>query len=480
METSHQPGFSRARRWNVAFNVALSIVAVLSVAVMVNYLSGRYFQRVYLGTQTGVELHAPTITLLRSVTNQVQVTLYYSKDAPFFGDVVGLLREYVSRNPKIEIRMVDCERDPGRAQEVKTKYDLGSATNVIIFDCAGRKQVLPGDMLADYDLLTVPGGFYRKPLNFKGEMMFTSALLAVTSLKPFKAYFLQGHGEHLMDDGGGDGYLTFASVFRQNYIDVEPLSLLGTNTVPADCDVLIVAGPIRAIPDVELGRIEEYLNRGGRLFALFDVRTWNRETGLEKILARWGVGVGAERVVDEDKLVRGQDMVISAFSRHPLVNPLLGSGLYLTIPRPVFPKTHSSPVADAPKVEVVAATGTNSYLAGDPLRRASLPVITVVDKPSVRGVFAEGGTTRMIIAGDSFFLSNGQIENLSNRDFVNLAANWLVDRTALLAGLGPRPVDAYRVLVTQREMRRLQWIMLGAMPGGVVLFGGLVWFRRRK
>jgi LPXTG-motif cell wall-anchored protein len=29
-------------------------------------------------------------------------------------------------------------------------------------------------------------------------------------------------------------------------------------------------------------------------------------------------------------------------------------------------------------------------------------------------------------------------------------------------------------------LQKLEWILLGAMPGGVLMLGGLVWLRRRR
>lgn len=77
------------------------------------------------------------------------------------------------------------------------------------------------------------------------------------------------------------------------------------------------------------------------------------------------------------------------------------------------------------------------------------------------------------------FLGNRQLDLLANRDFAGLAANWLLDRTQLLEGLGPRPVSEYRLVMTKKQLQSAQWILLGAMPGGVLVLGTLVWLRRR-
>jgi hypothetical protein len=480
-----KPSFSRGRKWAMGFNSVLAALMVLAVTVMINYLSGNYFQRFYLSTRTRVELSPQTLNLLHSVTNRVRVTFYYTKDEPFYADIAELLKEYHSHNARVVVDAIDYDRNPAAAQDLKMKYNLGSSTNVIIFDSGGKVKIVDGNTLTEYTLEAVPNAtereVRRKPITFKGEMMFTAALLAVTSPRPFKACCLEGHGEHSISDGGNDGYTTFASIFRQNYIQVEPLSLLGTNAVPPDCDLLIVAGPAVALPDVELDRIQQYLNQGGRLLALMDARSANRETGLEKVLAQWGVKVGADLVVDPDSLVRGRDIVISAFSRHTVINPILGSGLYMMLPRPVGAITPASPVVDAPRVDEIAFTGPNAYLYGEtPRRPGRFPVMVAADQKGAKGVLTERGATRMLVAGDSFFLSNGQIEKLSNRVFASAAANWLLDRTTLLQGVGPRPVSEFRLVITRNQLHALQWILLAAIPGGILLFGGMVWLRRRS
>ena len=121
-----------------------------------------------------------------------------------------------------------------------------------------------------------------------GEQMFTSMLLAVTSAKPFKAYFLQGHGEPSLSDTDETGYLKFGSILAQNYIAVTNLELLGDNPVPMDCNLLIIAGPRTEFSETELQKIDQYLAQGGRLLALFNYYSIKRPTGLEPILAALG------------------------------------------------------------------------------------------------------------------------------------------------------------------------------------------------
>src|SRR5262249_22790282 len=123
----------------------------------------------------------------------------------------------------------------------------------------------------------------------------------------------------------------------------------------------------------------------------------------------------------------------------------------------------------------------NSVLADNPSAQPrAYPLVTAVEKATSKAVVTERGTTRMLIAGDSLFLDNQLIEAGANQDFADAVINWLLERNVLLEGLGPRPVKEYRLLMNTDQIGAVKGILLGAIPGGILLFGGLVWLRRRK
>ncbi len=494
-----KPSFSPYRKWGIGLHVVFLSLIVLSVVVMVNFISREYFLRFHASTRTRIELSRRTVGLLRSLTNQVNVTLYYDTDdrQGLYSTVADLLSEYRLVNPRINVQIVDYVRDLGLAQKVKAKYRdyLAAPTdkNLVIFDCAGKIRTVDGNGLADWVFEQVtnraPGEkglkFGRKPAAFLGEVAFSGALLNVTSTRPQKAYFLQGHGEHQIDNGDElMGYLKFASILQLNCIKPEPLSLLGANVVPSDCNLLVIAGPRDVIPVSELDKVEQYLSQGGRLLALFNFGTASKDIGLERLLARWGVDVGHNVITDPDNTVSGTgtDVVISNFGngKHPVVNALVGSALHLTMPRTVGRLKQGAEAADAPRVEEIAFSGPNATVAGGVARKPPFPVLAAVEKGAIKDVITERGSTRILVAGDSVFLGNLQIDSAGNRDFAAAAVNWLLERTQLLAGVGPRPITQYRIVMTQVQMHQAQWVLLGALPGSVLVLGGLVWLRRRR
>jgi hypothetical protein len=207
----------------------------------------------------------------------------------------------------------------------------------------------------------------------------------------------------------------------------------------------------------------------------------NTATGLEPILQRWGVKVVADIVQDPEHTVTGQDVVVREFGKHPLVGSLAQLSLQMVLPRPVMKITTPATPANAPMVDELIATGSGSKLAGNATAAArAYPLACAVEQKSVAGVTPLRGNTRLVVVGDSVFLGNYYIEGGGNRDFLNAAVNWLVDRPQLLEGIGPRPVTEYRLLLTGQQQRQLRWLLLGALPGALLLLGWLVWLVRRK
>ena len=115
--------------------------------------------------------------------------------------------------------------------------------------------------------------------------------------------------------------------------------------------------------------------------------------------------------------------------------------------------------------------------SGSPRR---YPLAVAVEKQAPPGVITERGATRLVVAGNSFFLANARIDSAGNRDFADSAINWLLDRPQLLEGIGPRPVREYKIMMSNAQLKQARWILLAGLPGGVLLLGGAVRLRRRK
>jgi len=499
-EKKLRPSFSTGARWRIGFDVVLRTVLVLAVVGMANYLAMRFSHRFYLSSQTQMALASRTLAILKTVTNRVDVTLYYNTRAEdtapnFYTDVKDLLGEYQAANKNIVVRTVDYVRDPGQAQMVKEKYHLTARTDkdLIIFDSGGRVRVFPGSELVAYKAELTGSHqseadpkkpvleFERRPVSFNGEQAFTSILLSLANPQPLKAYFLQGHGEASLTSSDTVGYQKFTSVLQENYIAVTNLNWMGNSGIPQDCNLLIIAGPTDPLKAPELQQIREYLHEGGKMLVMFNFASRGHPTGLESILPEWGVGVVDDVARDPGNTMTSQDIIVDTFGKHPVVDALSQERLQVYSPHPVVKIPQTSQVANLPQVDVLFGTSSGGVLLDNNTEPPqNIPLACAVEQKPVAGVTNPRGNTRIVAVGDYVFLGNYYIDSDGNRDFLNSSVNWLCDRPFLLAGIGPRPVTNFRLQITEHQKHQLNWLLLGALPGGVLVFGWFVWLARRK
>ena len=476
-----RPGFSASARWSAGLSVIASCVALLAVVIMVNYIASRHFNRFQWTSDERYRISPMTTTMLETLTNEVKIVVLFDAQSSGFGLVKGLLDQYQLACPRLDVEFVDYVHNPGRAALVKAQYQLPPVDqDLVIFEYAGKLKIVRENELWEYDFKDVFTERGARRSGFRGEQFFTSAIVTVSDAVPFSAYFLQGHGEHDPGRDDAEGYQQFARVLADKNILIKPCSLL-TNDVPADCDVLVIAGPRHTLAPEELDRVEKYLNQGGRAFILLmnPLIAGVRKSGLERILTGWGVGIGDALVSDAALAKAGQSEVlfVSRFGQHPIVAPLGGSRLALMVPCSVRSQTDPTRSTDTAKVAELAFTSEGGQERGR--AGGAIPLMVAIEKGAIPGVAADRGSARLVVVGDSYFLTNANIEFDGNRDFASLAVNWLLGRTALL-DIGLRPIREYMIALTRSEMRLARWILLAGMPGAILLTGLLVWTKRRK
>lgn len=484
------PSFSHGRKWGARLNVLVAVAAVLAIVVMANYLGARRAHRASWGADAGVQLSPLTHQVLRGLTNPVKITVYFDPGEVLYSSVMALLKEYALASPKIVLDTINYISEPAKAELFKAQYRLApNLKDFILVEHDKRARLIQQSDLSEYDFTKLMRGESREIQRkaFNGERLITSALITVTDPRRQKAYFLLTHGEHNPAERTADtGYGRFAELLRDNNVELGGLALTGTNDVPADCSLLVIAGPQTPFAVDELEKLSRYLGQGGRLLLL---ARYNSRSALNPLLAPWGVEVGDNVVVDRMHSKSDSFVVAGAYGGHPIVKPLNAAGLpvQLALPRSVSARGDIGTSADAPQVAELVTTTREGVAVSDPAkgprpsdRQGAIPLMAAVEKGSIKGVNLGRGSTRLVVIGDSFMLDNQLLDAAANRDFAWQAVNWLLDRSALIGNIGPRPVRVHTFTMTGGQMRAVRWLLLGALPGGVLGFGLLVWWRRQR
>ena len=495
---TQRPSYEPGRAWSAGFNVAIGIVALLAIVLMANFLAAtRLHWRYDLLAARRPELSPLTVGTLASLTNDVKAVVLFDPGKDLYRHVAALLREYALRSPRLKIQVVDYVRDAALATAIKSQYSLGKNTgDLVVFDAGGgRFRTVDDAEMSTYDanvkaMMEGRTNEIRR-VAFRGEALFTSALAGLAEGVRQKAYFLQGHGE---DDPASDDDLRGHSRLVRLLAEKNVESRILTNAaagIPADSSLVIIAGPLQPLQPTELAALSGYLDRGGRVLVTLAMETVGKRGGLEELLETWGVYLPAQFAADDQSSLREFDVIASTFGSHPVTIPLTRADarVHFQAPRVVVPISADRLPADAPKAVELVTTGpegrTKSGFDGsnpvfDPGRdhAGTVPMAVASEKGGVSGLSAARGTSRLIVIGDAFLFANGPINSAANRDFAALCVNWLLDRQQALA-IGPRAISEYRLNLTGSQMRLVNLVLLGGLPGAALALGFVVWLRRR-
>lgn len=477
----------RRRRFAARANTAAALLLAAAIAGMLQYLSGRHYHRADWSRAKFYSLSDKSRSLAASLTNEVEVVALFPAAHELMEDLDPLLREYEAASHRIRVRRVDPARDLAALEALAAEYPL-TEDQVLIVASQGRHRVVPAAELEDLDYSTMNLGEAPRRLAFKGEQALSSAIQQVAHGRTPVVYFLSGHGERSIESfERGVGYAQLARLVRQDNLEVRPLVFGEQQRVPADADAVVIAGPRRRLPQPELDALAQFLDRSGRMVLLLDSQT---ATGLEPLLERWGVRAGNDQVVDPARTLGG-GLAVSRYGRHPITDRMGELAAVFYRPRSIEPATPGADAAEAdrPRAMRLALTSDEAWAETNPAQRpprldagqdraGPVSVAVAVERGArTADAGADLSPTRLVVFGDSAFLTNGGMVS-GNGDLFMSALNWTLDREELMA-IPPKTPEEMRLDLGPRQVRGLGWMLIAGLPLAAAVAGVLVYAARR-
>ena len=479
----------KKRKLAISLNTLIALGLAVLLTLMLNYLSYRHNDRMDWSRSRYYSLSDKTLSLLAGLTNRIDVIVFFQPGNQVYEDVHNLLQEYAWACPLMRVEWVDPDRDLARTEQFMRKYNVDQA-NVVVFDADGRSKHVAARDVADYDYSPIQFGQMPERIAFKGEQAFSSAIQSVTESRRPIIYFLQGHGERDVDSfNRAAGYSSLAQEIKRDNVEVRKLTLGEKQSIPSDCDALVIAGPEKRISEQELSLLRNYLDLKGRLLLMLDAMT---RTGLEPLMEDWGIRLADDVVVDATRTLSGRELFLTKYEPHPITDKLKNETSILYLPRSVEPAVRAEEAGgapDKPRVMPLAASSeagwAESDLTQNPMkfdaevdRPGPVSVAAAVERGPVPGIDVQIRPTRVVVFGDSDFVSNAALTG-GNIDFFLSALNWLLERTELMA-IAPKPIEQNRLVLSDAQLRTLHWLVVVVLPLLVAMAGALVWLRRRS
>jgi ABC-type uncharacterized transport system involved in gliding motility auxiliary subunit len=488
------------------------VALVAALVLLLNYFGFKYYHRFDWTGSKLYSLSPKSESVLEGLDRDVTVTALMRPGAPLEDATRELLDRYAAKSRRLTVRHVDPERNLLETDRLVEQYGLATATDVVVFESGGDRRVVDSAKLAEYDYSGLQFGAEPTMTAFKGEEAFTGAILELVEQRKPKVLFTSGHGERALEEAGPDGLSRVRELLGAENVEIETWPTLGATEVPVGTDLVVVASPRVAFVAPELDLLGRFLEGGGRLLALIDPVLDGKgglaPTGLEPLLARSGVEVGADLVVDPSAVLPtmgAETIFVRSSGLHPIVESL-GQAQYpvlVALARSVRPGDAPAGARAQTLLETTSEGWAETDLAnltqvarGEADRPGPVPLAVAVgagadERPpgfDEHDLAEEGEGEaapepevpwRLVVIGDSDFATNSVLPNVGNPTLLANAFNWLLERPNRL-GIGPKQPEQARLSLTSGQLAAITWGVLAGLPALAAAAGFGVWLRRRR
>lgn len=443
-------GYFKGRSGRLGANMALLTVAVVGLIIIANFLGYRHHKRFDLTSEGLYTLSDQTKKVISNLQKDVKVIKFDRTDDQLLSDQ---MTEF-----KYQSKRISYERfDPQERPELARQYGIKNF---------GETVVAVGNRI--------------EHLTQTDEQTLINAILKVTRDSLKTICFTEGHGEKSLTEGFSQAD---ARLKGENY-QTKMVNLAASKQVPAECAVLVLAGPKASFLPPETAMIGQYLDGGGKAMFLLDPET---DPQLDDILKKWSIELGKDFVLDFSAVGQlfgggATAPLVLNYGAHPITENFRRT---MTI----FPEARSVKVAEG------GGTGANT-----------VTLLTTSDsswgetelKPGVEPKFEEGKDTkgpvtigvvasksmgenkeaRLVVIGDSDFASDMASRIEGNRNLFLNSINWLAQDEDLIA-IRPKQATNRSVTMSAAQQNTFWWLVVLVMPLGIIGIGAYIWWKRR-
>ncbi len=446
--------------------ILLATFAMMMVMVM------RHNRRWDLTGEKIYSLSATTLDLIRQMrSKKIEILAFYPQDDPNRNDFEIFLKECQMQHSQFEYRFYDPDRVPQLAKKWRVKE---LQTVIIRYNGREERVIHPN------------------------EQMLATALLRLANPRVTSLCFVTGHGEASLWTEERNGLKLLREALEENHYTLHEI-LLERDKVPPFCQVLVVAGPQRDWTSAEIGDLYQSFQEGRSILFLVDPVDPGTGKSFDDFMQNLGIRLGSDVIVDKMSRMVGGDFLVpfvNQYAREHPITEVFDMATFFPVARSVqlIHKIPSDLLATS-----IAFSGSGSWAEtnlttlekGEAAFESEtdlpgpIPLAVTVEKKQIESpeskklVEKKAGEGRLVVVGDSDFLTNAYLDLAGNKDFVLKAFQWLSkdDRSIEI----PKTPAKFQPLFldTQKRFLLLSTLILGYPL--IFLLLGMVWtfFRRQ-
>jgi ABC-type uncharacterized transport system involved in gliding motility auxiliary subunit len=473
------------RQLKYGTNTLVLVLAVLGILGGVNYFVSRHTKRFDLTKDQRYSLSDQTRKVVGGLKEDVKIT-YFQRQRDMAGGP-DRLKEYEGLSERLKVDFVDPVQSPAKAQAYEAR--------------------------GPWPVLVVEKGDKRERLSSDSEQDLTNAIIKVNRSSKKMVCLAEGEGERSGEESGDRGYSGVKASLTKSLYDVKNVFLLREKKVPAECTMLVVAGPEKDLLPETTAAIRDYVKGGGKALVMVEPELKEHYPNLVALLKEWNIEAGNDVVVD----VSGVGQLVGLSELAPLAMEYPYHAITNGFRLPTAYGEARSMQAGKATIEGVSAqdlvkTSDQSWAESDlalkgpikfddgkdrmgPVALAAVatvkgsappPVPTPSTSPAP-GASASPSPTpepakapegRVVAVGDADFASNLLLGFRGNQDFFLNTVAWLAEDADLIS-IRPKDPENQAMFLSRQVQQNVAWLALVLLPGLFVIAGVVSWWRRR-
>ncbi len=454
-------------RFQIRLQNVIFIILLLTISGLIAWLSTRYQLQLDWTMNNRHTLAEASTQILAKLTAPITITAYVGKEGEVRGAIKDLVGRYQRQKPGITLHFVDPFTSPAEVRE---------------------RNIQEGELLIEYQSRT-------EPLRQLSEQELSAALQRLARTDKRLIVFLQGHGERNPTGSLEQDISQWSEQLTKTGFEVNSVNFAQAAKLPAATTVLVIASPQTKWLPTEVSLITEYVEQGGNLLWLLDPP--GNVQGLEPLAKQLGLTVEPGMIVDPTSRVFriNNPTIVSVatdgYTYHPITAGLENYltlfpeavGLKIEAPEgwestPIL-KTHPQAWSETSEIEDTVQYNEGHDINGPLDLGVALERETRHDDQQPEESVSKPKQQRVVIMGDSDFLSNALLQYAGNPELAMKMMNWLASEDTFL-DLPTKVASDLELQLSSQSSIFLGMIFLLVLPLSLLSTGLLVWLRRRK
>ncbi len=453
--------------------VLIAVVVILNV--ICTMLTTNYSLKLDITGDDLYKLNTQTLQIIDKNEKDVSFTVL-SDEESYTAQFKEILRRIVRTSSHFSLKFVDPDKNPTFASSFGSQYNIQE--NALIMQCGSKIRVIQMEEMYSADTET-------GALTYLLEERVASSLLGFMEDRDEKIYFVTGHGESTDD--------TFRSLFSNNGYTVEDIQLYGGMTFDPEATLMVIVAPVRDYSTAEVSAVEAFLTNNfeyGKNLMYFSGSASVSLPNIESLLYDWGIELNQDMVIESDSsryislptifqpFVADNDLTKNLTANNvPIVlsaarslNARFEANGNLTV-APILLTTESSYAKSTKNSNI------NTYDMEDGDTPGPLNVALISQNLKVYN--NQNVYSNVFVSGSSDMLISDYMAYANNGDFLMSVYDMMMQRKGETVLDAVKYTSSQSLILTDAQQTTINIVVMGVIPGIVLLLGIIVFIRRR-